>query len=71
MCRVSARRLSNYLQFTPKKYIQYFKSEKEKQKCMGSIRQSLQNHKKIIDTPNQPIETKKKSQIKVCLVLQK
>jgi hypothetical protein len=28
---------------------------------------STQNHKKIIETPNQPIELKK-SQIKVCLV---
>jgi hypothetical protein len=41
---------------------------------MGSIRQSLQvqhkNIKKVIETPNQPIEIKK-SQIKVCLVLQK
>jgi hypothetical protein len=38
---------------------------------MGSIRQSLQgqpkNIKKIIESPNQPIEIKK-SQIKVCLV---
>jgi hypothetical protein len=31
---------------------------------------STQNHKKVIKTPNQPIEIKK-SQIRVCLVLQK
>jgi hypothetical protein len=41
---------------------------------MGSIRQNLQiqpkTHKKITETPNQPNELKK-SQIKVCLVLQK
>jgi hypothetical protein len=38
---------------------------------MGSIRQSLKpKHKKVIETPNQPIEIKK-SAIKVRLVLQK
>jgi hypothetical protein len=31
---------------------------------------STQKHKKVNETPNQPIEIKK-SQIKVCLVLQK
>jgi hypothetical protein len=31
---------------------------------------STQQHKKVIETPNQPIEIKK-SQIKVCLVFQK
>jgi hypothetical protein len=79
MCRVSARRLSIYnfvwglLKATKKVYL-------IPQKCkytkihMGSIRQSLQaqpkNIKKVIETPNQPIEIKK-SQIKVWLVLQK
>jgi hypothetical protein len=37
---------------------------------MGSIRKSLQAQPKNIEKPNQPTEIKK-SQIKVCLVLQK
>jgi hypothetical protein len=37
---------------------------------MGSIQSSTQKHKKVIETPNQPIGIKK-FKIKVCLVLQK
>jgi hypothetical protein len=65
MCRISERRLSFYLM--PQK-------RKIKQKYIWiyptTLARSTQNHKKIIETPNQPIETKN-SQIKVCLVFQK
>jgi hypothetical protein len=64
MCRVSARRLAIYnfawglLKATKK----YPKSEKNKDTCRiypTKFESSAQKHKKVIETPNQPIEIKK------------
>jgi hypothetical protein len=78
MCRVSARRLSIYnfawglLKATKKVYLipQKWKNNKDTYGFYPTkFASSTQKYKKVIETPNQPIEIKK-SQIKVCLVLQ-
>jgi hypothetical protein len=64
MCRVSARRLSIYnfawglLKATKKVYFIPQKWKKTKIH-MGTYGSSTQKHKKVIETPNQPIEIKK------------
>jgi hypothetical protein len=79
MCRVSAKTF--YLQFcmgTPERHqkIIFNTPKVKKNKDTYGIHptkfaSSTQKHRKVIETPNQPIEIKKKSQIKVCLVHQK
>jgi hypothetical protein len=65
MCRVSARRLGIYnfvLGLKANKKV-YLYPKKEKKNTYGihptKFTSSIQKHKKVIETPNQPIEIKK------------